>query len=95
MDEGIELARVLGYSRDRGALGYRAFVDILAEVEVCRGLNSLTVVAVVYDVEVRLEDLVLGVLGLELERLDDLAYLTRKAYFVVVGDVLDKLLSHR
>ena len=89
MNQRVESARVLGNSGDSRALSYGAFVDVLSEVEVCCGLNALAVVAVVNDVEVGFKDFVLGVLGLELERLYNLADFTRKANLVVVGDVLD------
>ena len=93
VDQRIPAGRVLGDAGDRRAFRQRTVLDALAEVELCRRLDSLAVIAEVDDVEICLQDLILGVFLLQLERLADLAQLTVDRHLVVVGDVLDELLG--
>ena len=93
IEQRIPVGRVLRDAGDRRALRQRAVADALAEIQLCRRFHALTVVAVVDDVEIRLQDLLLGVFLLQLERLADLAQLSGDGHLVVVGDVLDQLLG--
>ena len=61
----VEAAGRLDDARQRRALGQREVLDLLAEVEVGRGAHPVHAVAVVGDVEVALQDLVLGQLPLD------------------------------
>ena len=80
---------------EEGALGGGQLRDVLVEVGLRRGLDAVRAAAVVDGVEVVLEDLVLGLLLVDLERDEDLAGLARQRAVGGEEVVLDVLLGDR
>ena len=100
---GIVLGGVLGDAGDQGALRQRALADVLAEVVVGRGLHPLVLAAVVYQVQVGLQDLLFGVAGVVLPVLvvaalhvqggENLFHLPQDGHLLLAGEVLHQLLG--
>lgn len=90
-----ELRGVLGRRRDRRAFRDAALSDVLAEVAPRRRLHAVVAVAVVDEVQVCFEDLILRVFLFEVQRHEDLLDLSRDADLIFTRQVLDELLGNR
>ena len=92
IDEGVVLRGHVRDADDAGALGQRELIRRLAEVGVRGGVDAVAALTEVDLVEIVLHDLLLGVLLLELQRLEDLQQLALHGDVVLLGGVLDELL---
>ena len=84
---------VVGDGDEAGALRHVQLGDVLAEVELRRGLDAVAALAQVDGVEIVLQDLLLGVVLLELQCPEDLPHLAVDGVAVVAGHVLEHLLG--
>ena len=87
--------RAADHRGEERALGHRELRDVLAEVRLRGRLDAVRAAAVVDRVEVVLEDLVLGLLLVDLQRDEDLARLARQRAVLGEEVVLHVLLGDR
>ena len=92
--ERVILIRILRDGRDGSTLGQRSLADVLAEIQVCRRLHALAPAAVVDDVQVRFQNLFLGIAGIQIDGAKNLLHLTGQAYLVIAGNVFHQLLRN-
>ena len=96
--ERVEVRRTLGQARQEGGLSEIQPAGGRSEIGLCRRLHAKGLVAVEDGVEVHLQDLVLRVLPLQLEREDQLARLAVEAAAAGAGVqqvIFDQLLGDR
>ena len=82
--QGIIGGRRLGNGCQTGTLRRIQILNVLAKVLLCGGLHAVAAIGQVHSVQVRLNDLVLAVIALQVQRLQDLVKLTDKGHLVFV-----------
>ena len=92
--ERIVLIWILRDGRDGSTLGQRSLADVLAEIQIRRRLHALTPAAVVDNVQVCLQNLFLGIAGIQIDGAENLLHLTGQAHLALTGDILDQLLRN-
>ena len=93
--ERVVICRQVRYSDDGCSFRNRKILGILTEIGLRRRLNTVAALAEINGVEIILEDLVLVVILLKVERLEYLQELALNGYIILLGEVLYKLLSYR
>ena len=93
--DGIEFGRRLWQAGEEAGLSQRQLAGGLAEVGQRRRLHPIRPIAVIDPIQIRLEDLGLRVLMLDLDREDRLVQLAQHGAVFREVDVLDELLGDR
>ena len=88
-------AGIGGHAGEQRALGQRQLLQRLAEVRLRGGIHAVGALAEVDLIEVHLEDLILGVVALDLDREHDLLELARQRALVREEQVARQLLGDR
>ena len=91
--KGAVLAGVVGDADQAGALGQRQLAGTLAEIGAGRRLHAVAGLTQADTVQVCLQDLVLVIALLQLQRPVDLRHLTLDGDLIIAGDVFDQLLG--
>ena len=93
VNQGVIPGGVLGNAGNGGTFGNIALADVLAEIELGCCLHAVAAAAKADDIQIRLQDLILGVFILQLQGHKDFPHLAQQAHLVFAGDVLDQLLG--
>ena len=93
VDIGVVAGGVVGDADDAGALLGGQLVQLLAEIDVGGALDAVGALSQIDRVEIPGDDLFLGVVLLEVQRLEDLHELAADRHVLLAGQVLDELLG--
>ncbi len=92
--ERVEFSGILRNGGNTRAFGNGQLADILAEVQVCRGLYAVSIVCKTDGVQVRLQNIIFGVHLLHINGAKNLLNLSGDGHIVLAGDVLYQLLRN-
>jgi len=94
VDIGVVDGGIVRNADQRGAFGQIQVLDVLAEIDLRGALHAGTVLAQIDDVEIPLQDFLLGILLFEFQGAEDFHNLPANRNLLLTGQILDKLLRY-
>ena len=93
IEQRIIIGRVVGNRDDRRTLSERKVRKVLGEIGVCRRFGAVGVIGEKHHIEIGGDNLLLGIVLLELEGAENLLHLALDAVVIIAGDIFNQLLG--